>query len=492
MNKLAKRNGIEVVKTYSESMSAKAPGRPLFNEMITRIQKGDASGIICWKLDRLARNPVDGGQVQWMLQKGLIQYVQTPEREYKTGDNVLMMGIELGMANQFVIDLSNNVKRGNRAKIASGFPTTLPPIGYINDVLNKTVIQDPERASMVRRMWDLLLTGNYNVSLIQRIANNDWGFKTIKRKRSGGKQLGANTLHKVFRNPFYYGYFISNGELHKGEYEPIITKEEFDKAQHILDHYGHPRPITHEFAFTGIITCGVCGGQITAEEKSKYYKGTNRVAKYVYYRCTRKIKDTPCVQPAITLQDLEQQFDSILAKLEISEEFKDWALKYLSEYNDKEIDVRTDIYTNLQNTYNAKQKEIDSLTQMRYRELITDEEYAQQKNLLLEELNKLKTKLSTTESRAIDWLELTEKTFEFARYARYWFKEGDIQKKREIARLVGSNFTLVDKKLTFQSQKPLQYIAERSDDSTWLGRRDSNPRMPVPKTGALPLGDSPM
>ncbi len=24
----------------------------------------------------------------------------------------------------------------------------------------------------------------------------------------------------------------------------------------------------------------------------------------------------------------------------------------------------------------------------------------------------------------------------------------------------------------------------------WLGRRDSNPRMPVPKTGALPLGDA--
>ena len=27
---------------------------------------------------------------------------------------------------------------------------------------------------------------------------------------------------------------------------------------------------------------------------------------------------------------------------------------------------------------------------------------------------------------------------------------------------------------------------------SWLGRRDLNPRMPVPKTGALPLGDSPL
>ena len=28
--------------------------------------------------------------------------------------------------------------------------------------------------------------------------------------------------------------------------------------------------------------------------------------------------------------------------------------------------------------------------------------------------------------------------------------------------------------------------------STWLGMRDSNPRMPGPKPGALPLGEPPM
>ena len=28
--------------------------------------------------------------------------------------------------------------------------------------------------------------------------------------------------------------------------------------------------------------------------------------------------------------------------------------------------------------------------------------------------------------------------------------------------------------------------------SIWLGRRDSNPRMPGPKPGALPLGDVPL
>ena len=67
---VAKREDLEIIDVLFESKSAKAPGRPVFNQMINRINKGEAEGIICWKLDRLARNPVDGGSISWMLQGG--------------------------------------------------------------------------------------------------------------------------------------------------------------------------------------------------------------------------------------------------------------------------------------------------------------------------------------------------------------------------------------------------------------------------------------
>ena len=116
MKKDAEREELKMIEILSEARSAKVPGRPVFNEMIQRIRRGEAQGIICWKLDRLARNPVDAGQISWMLQQGLIQHIRTHERDYYPSDNVLMMSVEFGMANQYVRDLSVSVKRGMRDK----------------------------------------------------------------------------------------------------------------------------------------------------------------------------------------------------------------------------------------------------------------------------------------------------------------------------------------------------------------------------------------
>ena len=177
--KVAQRNGHELVDTFDEEASAKEPGRKKFNNMMSRIENGEADAIICWRLNRLARNPIDGGRIQWLLQQGVIKAIITSEKTYLPSDNVIQMSVEFGMATQYSIDLGKDVKRGMMQKVRSGWKPHAAPVGYMNDYGGikgeKKIYRDPERFELIRRCWDYLLTGSYTVQEIHRLAVEEWG-----------------------------------------------------------------------------------------------------------------------------------------------------------------------------------------------------------------------------------------------------------------------------------------------------------------------------
>src|SRR3989338_6728955 len=62
----AKQENLNIVDELVEKQSAKIPGRPIFNEMLNRIESGEAKEILAWHPDRLARNSVDGGKIIYL------------------------------------------------------------------------------------------------------------------------------------------------------------------------------------------------------------------------------------------------------------------------------------------------------------------------------------------------------------------------------------------------------------------------------------------
>ncbi len=76
-----------------------------------------------------------------------------------------------------------------------------------------------------------------------------------------------------------------------------------------------PRSKQKEFAFTKIMTCGLCGSGITADEKFKKQKNGN-VHRYVYYKCTRT-RDPNCDCGFINENDLISQLQNLINDIDI-------------------------------------------------------------------------------------------------------------------------------------------------------------------------------
>jgi len=455
LKEVAERTAAVILEILSEARSAKAPGRPVFNTMMERVKKGEAEGILCWKLDRLARNPVDAGALIWAMQERNIKII-TPSQTFSSGDeNLLLMYIELGSAHKYINDLSKNVKRGIRAKLEKGGWPNRAPLGYLNDAATKTLIKDPERFSIVRKMWDLVLSSRHSIPKIVQIANTEWGFRTRKRKRTGGKPLSVSRAYKLFSDHFYTGWMIRYGNRYRGTYDPMVTETEFERVQEILGKPGKPKPHHHTFPFTGLIRCGNCGCMVTAEEKYNRY-GYH----YVYYRCTKKKRDTPCPERYIEAKALESQIIEYLKKIQIPESLFDWTMKYLKEDAESNQQSRKDIIATLEKSYQGTQKQIENLTRMRLRELLTDEEYLKEKESLLKEQHNLETRLIEAREGGSSWYEAALKVFEFSHQAVSWFQKGSMEDKRIILDAIGSNLTLKDKRLLILAKKPFQIISE--------------------------------
>lgn len=446
LTELAAMLNIEIVEILPEAKSAKKPYcRPVFTEMLERIEKGEADGILCWQINRLSRNPIDSGRISWMLQQGVIKSIQTMDREYLPDDNVLLFNIESGQANQFIIDLRKNSMRGMIGKADRGWLPSRAPLGYKNEKEEHTLIEDSERFDLVRKMWDMMLTGNYTPPQIREIANTEWGFRTPKTKRAGGVEIANSVIYKMFNNLFYTGMFVWKGNTYKGNHTPMITLEEYDRVQIILGRKGKPRSKTHDFAFTGLMSCEVCGSMYTAIEKTKMVRG--EIKTYTYYYCTKKKKGAVCNQKSLTLEELESHIDIGFERNTILPVFQKWAIEILNRDNDKEIEERTKIYEAQHKLVVDTQKQLDMLTKMRYRELIDDETFVKERDDLKAVIASATLALRSTENRAEKWLELTEKTFDFACYARKEFLTTDsLERKREMFSALGQNFTIKDQK----------------------------------------------
>ena len=318
--KFAEQLDIQIIDVYQEAFSAKAPGRPIFNEMLARIEQRHADGVIAWAPDRLARNSIDGGRIVYLLDQGAIRDLKFATYTFENNSQgKFMLQIMFGQSKYYSDALSENVKRGNRTKIEKGWRPNQAPLGYLNDTATKTIIKDSVHFPLIRKMFEMMLTGACTPKQIALTARDEWGFRTPKKKRSGGCPLAMSSIYKILSNPYYAGIIVWNGESFQGKHDPVVTLREFEQVRSMLARPGRPKAQRHSFAYTGMIRCGSCGLWVTAEHKVNRFG-----SRYLYYHCSKRHLGPRCSEPSVEVRDLERQVGAFLRSLAIDRDLETW------------------------------------------------------------------------------------------------------------------------------------------------------------------------
>lgn len=354
---LAEREGLEIVEIKRESHSSKEVGqRPVYNELLNEIRQGKFNGILTWAPDRLSRNAGDLGSVVDLMDQKLLHEIRTYGQRFTNNPNEKFLLMILG--SQAKLENDNkmvNVKRGLRARCEMGLWPSVPPTGYLSHTDRNRkceVVLDDQRAHVIKQMFEKVSYDGWSGRKLFRWLRDDIRFKT-----KHGKPLTLSNIYIILKSSFYYGEFEypkGSGQWYVGKHDPIITKDLYNQVQDKITSDYAVRVQDKEFAFTKMITCGLCGSGVTADEKFKKLKDgtTNR---YVYYGCTKfKDKNCPCeylreeelieqlanIFDTVSLDEIGMK-DKIKAEIESHNEFQESVLGQKSEkVKVREVDIR--------------------------------------------------------------------------------------------------------------------------------------------------------
>ena len=460
----ARRKGLELVRIWRVSESAWHKERKNFNDMLEFVRAHkEIEHVIFDITDRMTRNDTDklkineliniyGKTIHFSRSNKILNKASAPDDEF-------MLDIEVAVAKKYSNDISRRARMGQSEKAEQGYYPSYAPIGYINNLKEKTLEIDTERAPFIKRAFELVASGTYSIKMVATVL-----YKNGFRSRTG-LLVDKSCIHRILHNRVYYGLFSWDGKSYAGKHAPLISRQLYEKVQEVLHGKNHYSTQRKEFAFTNLVVCGTCGSKVIGEMKKN---------KYIYYHCTYS-KGRHKGEHYIPEHRLAEMLYEPINAIHLPVDKQEWMLRAVEEsFKDQERAWQERQAAQLQQLKRLERR-LDKLYDDKFDGVLDADVLTRKEQEYKNQIAELKQQIATDTNINTSGVKPLVKTFELANKLPMLYLRATNEQKAQLARLVASNYTLVDGKPCPAYKKPFSFLPKGPGRSDWLGDRHSNP-----------------
>lgn len=448
----AERNNLQIIKMYKESYSAKRPGRPMFNEMLSFVKKNKIRHLIFLKSDRASRNGVDSAALVYMAEREeynihLIQDGLCLNHKSRPTD-FLIFEMNNVFANFYPRNLSIEVTTKLLEKAEQGYYPERSPVGYERKPkLRKAYLQiNPEKAPFIKRIFELYATGEYSYSSLAAKMREE-GFMI-----SPAVKCGKSNIEDILNNPIYMGDFVFKGKrYYNAKHEPIISRELYTICQNIIQSRIKGKASKHDFAFSNLLKCSKCGCYMVGELK----KG-----KYVYYHCTGN-RGGDCKKTSYVREEkVEEAILETLAKMQLSKNTLELAKRCFKNELESQNLYNEERLKSIDEEINKLKERSNKLFNLFLDNKVDEDLYTQKATEIESILDELILSRSALTKTGFELLKYSENLFELFKMTTTIYSRLSNSKKREFLKMLCSNFSYDGENVKITIKKAFQPLVK--------------------------------
>lgn len=455
------RKELEIKSEYQFDESSSIDQRKKFELVIEEIkQSKEKLALIVECVDRLQRSFKESVLLDELRKQDKVELHFIRENlvihKDSNSSEIQRWDLAVFIAKSYVLQISDNVKRSIEQKLRNGEWPGMAPYGYKNITKEdgkKDIVPEEYESKIVQKMYEWYSTGAYSLLLVRK-----------KLKKDYNLDLSKGYIDAILKNPFYYGQMRFKENLYPHKYEPIITKELFDKVQQIKAGFNkkHFKYAGLPYAYRGLIRCADCGCMVTPEK----HKG------HIYYHCTQ-YKGKHGAE-WLREEDITEQFAQLFKRIQIPQEVLEDITDSLKSVHKGKSEFREQQYEALTKEKDRYAKRIENVYLDKLDGRITTDEYDKFYKRFRGKIEEIDNRLTNLQKAEDNYYLTANYLLQLANRAYDLFASSEIEEKRQLLKLLLQNPTLDGKIVRFSLLKPFDTILNYADSQLWLRREDSN------------------